>query len=221
MSLPPARAGAGGGGQPGSDATHLVSPTARLRGRLFVPSFSQTMLRGVGGAQTSGPHQARPWTLRDGRRVVGSELGQTSGVCECGVLPGRLARAQLWSLILLGSIRHLLRRGRGRARPWGRDGQGWAWVCRAGVGRGRGLAQNKSQGHRPATGGVPGRAHLVEFLMAVHLVFVHERQQDPVTQERALGQQDQQVRAREPPPPAPAPARISLPPRWRSVLWPD
>ena len=157
------------------------------------------MVSGPDFRTPSGP----PWTQHDGRHVVGSELGQTSGVRECGVLPGRLGGTQLWSHSLLRGVGHLLRRGRGRARPWGRGGQGLAWVCRAGTGWGSSLAQNKSQSHRPATRGAPGCAHLVEFLMAVHLVFVHERQQDPVTQEGALGQQDRHVRAQETPPPKP------------------
>lgn len=174
-----------------------------------------------GSADTRDPPGGALLKQQDGECVVGSELGQTSGICECGVLPGRLGGAQLWSSGLLRSIHHLL--------GWGRDSQslaGLAGVCRAGRGWGRGLAQNQSQSHGPATRGVSGRAHLVEFLMAVHLVFVHERQQDPVTQEGALGQQDPRVKARatpsQPPPQRPpCPACISLPLQWKSVLWPD
>lgn len=92
---------------------------------------------------------------------VGSELGQTSGICEHAVLLGRLGGANPWSRTPLGSIHHLLRWGRGGARPWGWDSPGLAlpltlqlaslaWVWRAGIGWGRGLAQDKGQGHRPA-----------------------------------------------------------------------
>lgn len=220
-------------------------PTARLHGGLVVPSFSRLRCEGRApgprgllgelglgllGPQTSGPYQAEPSTQHEGRCVMGSEPGQTSGVCECGVLRGRLGGARLRSCGLLRRVHHLLGRGRGGAKPWGQGSQSLArlaWVCRAGTGRGRGLAQHKSQSHRPATRGASRRAHLVEFLMAVHLVFVHKRQQDPVTQEGALGQRDPHVRAQETPPPVPAPkppppcpACTSLPPRWRSVLWP-
>lgn len=114
-----------------------------------------------GATDFRGPQQAQVFSAARQKVGVGSELGQTSGVCESAVLLGRLRGAKPWSCTPLGSIHHLLRRGRGGARPWGWDSPGLAlpltlrlaslaWVCGAGIGWGRALAQNKGQGHRPA-----------------------------------------------------------------------
>ena len=109
-----------------------------------------------------GPARPRCSVQHDGRWRSGSELGQTSRVHECRVLLGMLGGTKLWSCTLLGSIHHLLGGGKCGARLWGQGGQGlaWplvlrsahpAWFCRARTGWRRGLAQNKGQGHRPAT----------------------------------------------------------------------
>lgn len=108
------------------------------------------------------PARPRCSVQHDGRWRSGSELGQTSRVHECRVLLGMLGGTKLWSCTLLGSIHHLLGGGKCGARLWGQGGQGlaWplvlrsarpAWFCRARTGWRRGLAQNKGQGHRPAT----------------------------------------------------------------------
>ena len=120
---------------------------------------------GAGGAPGAtdfrGPQQAQVLSAARQKVGVGSELGQTSGVRESAVLLGRLGGAKPWPCSPPGSIHHLLRRGRGGARPCGGDSPGLAlpltlrsaglaWVCGAGIGWGRGLAQNKGQGHGPA-----------------------------------------------------------------------
>lgn len=114
------------------------------------------------GPQTSGvPDMPGALSAVWQKVEVGSELGQTSGICEHAVLLGWLGSAKPWSCTLLRSIHHLLRWGRGGARPWGWDNPGLAlpltlqlaslaWVCRAGIEWGRGLAQDKGQSHRPA-----------------------------------------------------------------------